>query len=268
MKIDEFTLFSGSPITYKTLTFNQPKLLEIGKIGEKTFYECISYFLINKNKLSNKISDLKQLEKISNIKFIILLILQDPEILKKMNYIFSITTGKIMIIDSIDESINLKLVGNTKEDCFIVEEEDWSEIISIIKQIFCIAEEVKYNTKKSRMAQMIEEKLKAAREKIDEQKSKGNKLLLGQYCSILSVGSGILVTDIIENYTIYQLMYQLKRFSRYEQYHIQINAMVHGAKIDNLVSWYDSLDESNSSVKNTEDKQTSGIQVNNKNRKN
>lgn len=254
MKIDRFMLFSGSPIIYKTLTFRQPKLSEIGKIGEKTFYECISYFLINKNKLSNKISDLKQLEKISNIKFIILLILQDPEILKKMNYIFSITTGRTMIIDSIDESINLKLVDNTKEDCFIIEEEDWSEIISIIKQIFCITEEVKYNTKKSRMAQIIEERLKAAREKIDTQKSKGNKLVLDEYCSILSVGSGIPVTYIMDNYTLYLLMYQLRRFSKYEQYHIQINAMVHGAKIDNLVSWYDSLDESNSSVKKIENK--------------
>lgn len=270
MKIDEFTLLGGSPIVYKNLTFNQPKLSQISKIGEKTFYEYISYFLINKNKLSNKISELKQLEKISDVKFIILLILQEPEILKRMNCIFSMLMEKTMIIDSTDTSVNLKLVGNSEEECFVIEDEDWTEIVSIIKQIFGVSEQVKYNTKKSRMAQMIEDKLRSAREKIDAQKSKGNKLLLGQYCSILSIGSGILITDIINNYTIYQLMYQLQRFNKYEQYHIQLNAMVHGAKIDNLVSWYDSLDENNSSVEKLKDKETSGIQINNnkKNRKN
>jgi len=258
MKIDSFNLFSGAPIIYKDLIIRQPVLFEIGKMGEQHFYDYISYFLINKEKMLEHSSNPEALEALTMIKFIILLMIEQPDIFRKISFILFMLTDRLLNLDEIDDEgfPKLRLIGKEDNEIFIFDNDDWNSIVQILKAMFGITGEATYNVKKNSAASRIAEKLKSSKKKIENMKNKGDfQPMLEQYTSILSVGNRIPLSDIIQKYTMYQLMYQLKRFNKYEEYHSQLNAMVHGAKIDKLTTWYGNMNENvtlNSSSKSVD----------------
>jgi hypothetical protein len=261
-KLDDFLLFSGAPIQFKDLKIYQPRLIQIGELGEKHFYECVSYLLVDKDQMLSNSKD-EELKKLNNIQFLILLIIQQPEVLINMNKVCNILFKRMLFIDRTETDILLKLVDIENKTEFIFQtDEDWAEVVDVVRQILCFKREEKKEATKpqSRLAQ-IRAKLKAGRDKVQQIKNKGKpQQFLTHYCSILATGQGIPLNEIIQQYTLIQLMNQMKRFQRYEEYKSQYQAMLQGAKIKKLTDWTGDLDKDD--YKGAELSSGGGIRVN------
>jgi len=230
-KIDSLKLMSGAPLVFENLDIciTQPKLKDISYLGEAEFYSGISYFFITKEKLSIKTD-------ISDFDLFMFMCTQSKEIQKKVSDILILTIEDLEKISFYDTFIILKFAGH---EC-IIDEPKFLIIKETYKQIFCLdfssVVTNNYNPV-NEQAKKIADKLNKRKEFLTRNNTKSENNIFSNIISILVIGSKSLSISECLNMTVYQIYNILKRFNLYNEYDLQIKALMQGAKDIELVDW-------------------------------
>jgi hypothetical protein len=231
MKIDNLKLMSGVPIFLEEigLSINQPRIKDIAVVGEVKFYQALSYFLINKQKLDITID-------ISDYDLFMKIINQDQSIQKDVSDIFILTIDGLDSIKFYDTFI---IISAFEQEC-IIDEPKFLIIKEALIQIFCLggSSESDDLNPANKLAQEIAEKIRRRRERLAGSKD-GNKSdnIFGHLISILTIGSNSFSVEDCLNFTVYQIFNLIKRFTMYQEYNMQIQALMQGAKDIDVVEW-------------------------------
>jgi hypothetical protein len=113
MKIDKLSLMAGSPIPIDQLgiVINQPKIKDIAMLGEEKFYQSLSYFLINKDKVNIPIN-------ISDFDLFIYTLTQSQDLQQSVADLFTLIIDDLESIKFFDGFILIKAAGH---ECIIYE---------------------------------------------------------------------------------------------------------------------------------------------------
>jgi hypothetical protein len=230
MNIDKLTLMSGAPVALADIgiSINQPRLKDIGFLGEEKFYRSLSLFLINKDKMSIPVP-------MSDFDLFMHFVSNDQEIQQSVSDIFTLVIDELESIKFYDTFIIINALGH---EC-IIDEPKFLIIKEALISIFCLSAssfsgDINPVNKK---AQEIAEKLKRRKEQLAQDTGKQQEGIYSNLVSILTIGSNTLSLEDCLNLTIYQIQDLIKRFNLYEQYNKQIQALLQGAKDIELVEW-------------------------------
>lgn len=238
MQVDELLLQTGGeiPFAIARVTIHQPRLKEIGLIGEPNFHMGSHFLLFNKNDLPSE--GKVDLEKQSNFNIFMSVMNSHDGAKHKIDALMvlallfpeakiKIEADKILLqLENFSSSIN---------------EHNFKEFQGIVAQMFCLGEEgdkEQYNPADA-IAKRIADKLKKRKEKLAKAKGQDvNKInIYSKFISILSVG---LKKDKNElsNYTVYQLRDEIKRFQAKQQFDIYLKAKLAGAQdLEEVENW-------------------------------
>jgi len=229
MKIDNLKLMSGVPIYIEELGFsiNQPKIKDIALLGETQFYQSLSYFLISKDKLNIDVE-------ISDFDLFMYFINQEQSIQKSIADIFTLIIDGIDSIKFYDTFIIVNAFGH---EC-IIDEPKFLIIKESLIQIFCLQSQVTGDLNPAnKKAREIAEKLRKRKERLAGAESQKNSDIFSHFISTLTIGTNNLSIEDCLGLTIYQIHNLIKRYTLYEQYNMQIQALLQGAKDIELVEW-------------------------------
>lgn len=230
-RIDSLKLMSGAPLIFNGLDICilQPTIKDISHIGESEFYSALSYFLISKQRLSLEAD-------ISDFDLFMHVISLNKEIQQKISNLLILTIQDIEKISFYDNFIVLKTVGH---EC-IIDEPKFLIIKETYKQIFCLESSsvtVSDFNPANELARKIAEKLNKRKKILSDEKDKSTSNILSHLISILVIGSNSLNISECLNLTVFQIYNLIKRFNLHTQHHMQIEALMQGAKDIDLVDW-------------------------------
>jgi hypothetical protein len=237
MTIDKLTLITGAPVILEEIgiTLYQPKLKEIGVIGEKKFYSHLSLLLIGKNTISNEFKNL--VEGLDDFYIFLSFINASSSSRFGVENILQLMISDLQEIIFSQENFILKMKSGQD---VIIQSEEFSILKEAIKEIFALINSSSELNPANDAAKRIAEKLKKRKEKLSKinQESEDDSSSLSNLISILSVGTNSNSLKDLENFTIYQLFNSIKRFGLYEQHKYQVEAMMQGAENVELVDWH------------------------------
>ena len=235
--LDSLLLLTGNDIPFyeASISIHQPRMGEIGLIGESNFHIGSHFLIFSKNNLSEK--DKVSLENQSDFD-IFMSVMNSKEKAKHK-------TDAMMILALLFPNAKIKL----EKDKILLQLENFSSSINaknfdsfknIINQIFCLEalEGENYNPGDA-LAARIAEKIKKGKQKKHQDKSENiDKIdIYSRYMSILSVGLKKDI-NIYNNYTIYQLRYEFKRFILKQNFDVYMEAKLAGAKdLEEVEDW-------------------------------
>lgn len=237
--IDSFQLISGAPITVPGLELRiyQPKLYEIASIGEENFYRFLSFFKIDKETVSKNIEDKDHLEIINqktNYEILKMIMQNEPEVEFGVYTIFSLVIKEIESVKFNDFFIIIKTQSGHQ---YVINDEYFSIIKEILYKIFNLQDAVEGYNPANSIASEIAKKLEERKKRLAALQGKKNQSVFTDFVSILAIGLGCVEVSKILNLTVYQIFNLMKRFGMYNQYNIQIQAMLQGAEDIELVDW-------------------------------
>lgn len=251
--IDFLSLYAGNDIPFEPLKLqiHQPRIREIGLIGESDFFNAAHYLCLNKDTLPQNQNH--ELDNFSNF-----------QILQSMLQLSSKQTGvnlKLMLINllallipshkvSITPSGFLLYNPTTKETCSI-DESCFEELKAVIKEVLCLSDILQEDKQafnpQGKKAREIAKKLMAGREKVAQINAKKNatKSVLARYVSILSIGLQIPVSEILD-YTLCQLFDSMKRYELKQVADVDLQVRLTGTKPEKEIdNWMDDIHKEN-----------------------
>lgn len=217
------------PIPQCQLSLHQPKLFEIGYIGEKDFFIGVQTLCINKSMFveAETVSS-----EINNF-HIFMMVMNDKnsgdkksavkQVLKLLFPGYNILITPASLIFQKKDSENL-----------LIDESNFEFLQDVLRQVFCSKtgpmDQQSFNPANAK-AKEIAEKLMRGRQRVAEQKNATNISIFSQYVSILSIGLKIPIVAFKE-YTMYQLYDTMERYSLYMNWDIDVRSRLAGGKPD------------------------------------
>lgn len=263
IKVDKLLLENKTDIYIDSIKefIHQPSIQEIAYTiqGEKKFFEILNEIcktIIDKNfiKKEIKISD-EELKNITSFDYFIGLMV-------KNNYLFIYIKALLKLffpehicyLNSKQEDnkflIFLEMLpkNNTNnKKLFIIDKNNYDEIIEYIKIICCISSEEKNKNKNefkpiNEKAQKIMEKMLENRKKIQEIKEKENKeeYFLAKILNLLR-GTGNFTNIELQNMSIYQLIQTFKRYQLFYTEFKQNIFQANGFEIKEFIDWMEKI---------------------------
>lgn len=235
MKLDKLLLLSGNDIPFPEaqLSIHHPTIKEIAWIGEENFFNGYQTLNISKNLLSEV--DKVDLDKLTNFDILIAILGEHNAVMQKNRACVIMVLALLFPQYQISlkrDAIELQLENS--DEVHRLTKNNFDEFQSILKQLFSLEEadgiQQDFNPE-GEMSKKIAEKLKKRHQKLAEMSKSDSESLniIGRYSSILAIGSQLSLTDVL-NYTLYQLLDQVKRLTLKTDYEIYIQAKMAGAK--------------------------------------
>lgn len=227
---------------------HQPTINEIAIIGEERFFSCFGIFQLNVEEVKEDIinsfreefiEERALISKFDELETIYFLLRCDEFFKDSFELMFN------LIIKDYTMNINEELgVYFIKEDNMILLDRELFENIKeimievlIFKKFFATKQYAPTNKK----AEEIAQKLKRAKEKINELNKTSEDKNVSLFANIVSIlGTQGYSLSELNNLTIYQLYNQFERFTLYMQYDQGMKAALAGAKVE-LVDWFKEL---------------------------
>lgn len=235
MKLDRLLLLSGNDIPFPMaqVTIHHPTIKEIAWIGEENFFSGYQTLNISKNLLSEV--DKVDLDKLTNFDILIAILGEHNAVMQKNRACVKMVLALLFPQYQISikrDAIELQLEDSDEKHHLT--KDNFDEFQSVIKQLFSLEESDSVQTEfnpEGEMSRRIAEKLKKRQQKLAELKHTDAETvdIIGRYSSILAIGSNLSLTDVL-NYTLYQLLDQVKRLALKTDYEIYIQAKMAGAK--------------------------------------
>lgn len=238
-------LMSGMDIPFPEARVNiiQPKVKEILYITEDNFYSGCELLNFSKDVLSQQ--DKVGLENKTNFD-VLMSIMTDKSIQSQQVRTNALLVLTLLFPDFIIRLLPASIELEKEGEKFYIDNRNFEKFKEILNKMFCLSKNGKngdsYNPAGDKAA-VIAEKLRKAKalkekEKVNNEK---NISIISRYASILSIGLKMNLNDI-EEYTLYQLFDQYKRFSLKEQSDIYLKAKLAGAKdLKEIDNWMDEI---------------------------
>lgn len=235
MKLDRLLLLSGNDIPFPEaqISIHHPTIKEIAWVGEESFFNGYQTLNISKNLLSEV--DKVDLDKLTNFDILIAILGEHNAVMQKNRACVKMVLALLFPQYQISikrDAIELQLENS--DDIHRLTKDNFDEFQSVIQQLFSLEEadgiQKDYNPE-GEMSKRIAEKLKKRHQKLAEMKQSDADAIdiIGRYSSILAIGSNLSLTDVL-NYTLYQLLDQIKRLTLKTDYEIYVQAKMAGAK--------------------------------------
>ena len=239
IKIDPLQLISGAPIQVPGLDLKiyQPRLYQIASIGEERFYEYLGYFKLDKKTVLSKIKEqelIEILEQKTDYEILKMFTENEPEVEKGICTILSLVLKDIEIIKLNPFFIFIKMEAGQQ---YVINDEYFTIIKEILYKIFGVDGQKQEYNPVNNIAAEIAKKLEERKEKLAKMQGKKDQNMFADFISILAVGLNCPDISKILNLTIYQILNIMKRFGMYNQYNVQLQAMLQGAEDIELVDW-------------------------------
>ena len=222
---------------------HQPRLKDIGLIGEQKYHSGVFFLDFNKKIMKMGESELKRFSDFD----IFMSVMSSTQPLKQRDAAFELLSLMFPYYNlEINERTGLLFENKeTNELEGIIGEAAFDDFRDIVRQIYCVNQKEQktsnYNPKDA-MAKSIVAKLEKRQEKLSKQKGEDSSNdgtdLLNRFASLLSVGLQIPLNEIIDNYTVYQLRYSVKRYLLKYKSDIIMKAKLAGAQdLDKAEDW-------------------------------
>lgn len=232
--LSDLTLLSGNDIPFipAEIVIHQPRLKEIGLIGEEEYFTGCEMLNFSKDMLSEE--DRSRLEDKSNFNILIAILKERNAVMQKNRNCIEMVLTLLFpnyIVTIEDRGIVLKKEDEKEEH--IINESNFNEFQEIVKEIFAYNkkenEKEKFNPA-GELSKKIANKLRKRHQKIAELKNEQNKKIdiISRYVSILAVGQSKDINTLL-NYTLYQLFDEFKRYELKVQYDTYLKAKLAGA---------------------------------------
>lgn len=238
-------LMSGGDIPFLEARVNivQPKVKDILYISEDSFYSGCELLNFSKDILYQQ--DKVGLEDKTNFD-ILMSIMTDKSKESQVVRNNALMVLTLLFPDFIIRLLPASIELEKEENKFYIDNRNFEEFKQILKQMFCLEEHneknPEYNPGGSKAA-AIAEKLKKARMQKQQASAEHKEItIISKYVSILSIGLQLNINEIENDYTLYQLFEQQKRFSLREQNDIYLKAKLAGAKdLKEIDNWMDDV---------------------------
>lgn len=230
------------PFPQGQVSIHNPSIAEISLIGENLFYLGCHFLCFSKDKLEEK--DKINLKTKTNFDILMSMISQGKENNALKNNLESIEMVLFLLFPQfkvmfLPTMIVLQKQNQNGKQQHIINNDNFEDFKQLLTQMFCLEGMVKsrYNPI-NKTAADIAKKLEK-REEMLRKKANGNKniQMLVNYVSILSLGNHQSINQLM-NYTVFQLIYQMRRYQRKYSYQVYLKAKMAGAEnIQEVQNW-------------------------------
>ena len=236
-KWNEWALHTGADILFSSgIKIHQPTLKELSEeLSEDEFIKSLHLLLLSKDDIK---SNDPRIQNLSNFE-LFLGTLANPQMqqedLQNVEKLIQLIFRPNKVIFS-----NIGIyVSNTEQTTYLnIDKTNFDDLQFIVQKIFCgnkllNKEQDQYNVVGEK-AKEIAEKLKQRHQKLAELQSKENdgKSIFGNYASILSVGLKMPISVINNEFTLFQLLIEMERFSLYTEWNIDLKCRLAGGSPD------------------------------------
>jgi hypothetical protein len=252
---DEVLKFQrGSPVFFEDICAVYPaKLGEIIDLGYSVFQKYLSILIVEKPTSHTDKEVQKILLELTTFQYLLMMTAIDPESNQALHEAFKFFTHE-------DISISLEpaqIIVGPIEEKHLLTEENFYEFQHLLKRMYFIeqeGEEIVINANDSPAVRHLKEQMKANREKVRRAKAKqaaqeGSDLKFSDLIGSLTIDNCNLNMDNIWNITYYAFHDQLKRMGWRDQFNINNQAAMAGAKLNKsqLKHWMRSIASSDKS---------------------
>lgn len=217
------------PVPECQLVVHQPTIKEISLIGEKNYFTGAQCLTLNKSMFviegKNVLGDLNNFQ-------IFMMVMGEKEAKEKKDA--TIQTLQLVCPNYKTAFTPRSLVLMSPNQSITIDENNFDYFQDVLRLVFCSKngpmDQQSFNPQGSK-AQEIAQKLMRGRDRIAKEKGGSNSSVLSQYVSILSVGLGINMLDLI-NLTMFQIYDLIERYGLYTDWDIDLRSRLAGGKPD------------------------------------
>lgn len=217
------------PIPQCQLIVHQPRIKEIGMIGEQDFFIGAQCLTINSSMF---VQDKGLLPDINNFQ-IFMTIMNEKESRDKKDSTMQVLQILFPKHKPMITPRSLILMGENQQ--ILIDENNFEYLQDILRMIFCTQtgsmDQQAFNPADDK-AREIAEKLMRGRARIAAENGSSNSSIFSQYLSVLTVGLNSMSIQDIADLTIYQLYDLIERYNLYLAWDIDIRSRLAGGKPD------------------------------------
>lgn len=217
------------PIPQCQIAVHQPRIKEIGMIGEQDFFIGAQCLTINSSMF---VQDKALLPDVNNFQ-IFMMIMNDKE--TKDKKLSTLQVLQILFPDYKPMMTPRSLILNRDGKQILIDETNFEYLQDILRLVFCTKtgsmDQQAFNPANEK-AREIAQKLMRGRERIAAQNGSSNTSVFSQYLSVLTVGLNSMSIQDMADLTIYQLYDLVERFNLYLAWDLDIRSRLAGGKPD------------------------------------
>lgn len=248
--IDKLTLITGQALVVGSppIMLYQPSLKELGVLGQMNFYSAIMLLTYPKRIVKTEDDYLKDA---ADFEIIMSIFRKDDDTCRLYTQLISLLLSLVLKHYTIKIAGNMILLERENEKQIILNAENYDFVKQALIQMFCLKDIMGDDSNEIKdtdtpMVRRLKEKFKKRHEILARKNGgKGENDLLARYISIVATGLGLPLIQINE-YTIYQLFDEYKRFQLKEAFDLYIKrATSFGGvkKEEKVVNWQKSLED-------------------------
>lgn len=217
------------PIPQCQITVHQPRIKEIGMIGEQDFFIGAQCLTINSSMF---IQDKALLPELNNFQ-IFMTIMNEKESRDKKNSTLQVL--ELLFPHHKPMFTPRSLILNKEGGQVLIDENNFDALQEILRMIFCTKtgsmDQQSFNPADAK-AREIAQKIMRGRERVAAQNGSSNTSIFSQYLSVLTVGLNSMSIQDMADLTIYQLYDLVERFNLYLAWDIDVRSRLAGGKPD------------------------------------
>ena len=212
------------PIPECQLILHQPKIQEIGFIGETAFFTGAQCLCINKSMYEDTMPNATNFS-------IFLMLIQDERARDKKENVVQVLT---LLFPSYQIMFTPRaIIFNQEEENFIIDEGNFDSLQEVLKQVFCLGAsgQESFNPANDKDKE-IADKLMRARQRVAAEKGTTTGSVFTQYLSILTIGLHSMSLADIMDLTVFQLYDLVERYMLYTNWDLDVRTRLAGGKPD------------------------------------
>ena len=217
------------PVPQCQITVHQPRIKEIGMIGEQDFFIGAQCLTINSSMF---IQDKALLPELNNFQ-IFMTIMNEKESRDKKNSTLQVL--EILFPHHKPMFTPRSLILNKEGGQVLIDENNFDSLQEILRMVFCTKtgsmDQQSFNPADAK-AREIAQKIMRGRERVAAQNGSSNTSIFSQYLSVLTVGLNSMSLKDVADLTIYQLYDLVERFNLYLAWDIDVRSRLAGGKPD------------------------------------
>lgn len=214
------------PIPECQLTVHQPRIREIGMIGEQEFFIGAQCLTINSSMF---VQDKDALSDINNFQ-IFMTVMNDKESKDKKQS----TSQVLQILFPNYKALFTprSLLFSQGDNTILIDENNFDYLQEVLRLVFCTKtasmDQQSFNPANAK-AREIAQKIMRGRERIAAEKGESNSSVFSQYLSVLTIGLSLPLEELT-NLTMFQLYDLIERYNLYLSWDIDVRSRLAGGK--------------------------------------
>ena len=217
------------PVPQCQIAVHQPRIKEIGMIGEQDFFIGAQCLTINSSMF---VQDKALLPEVNNFQ-IFMMIMNDKETRDKKNSTLQVLQVLFPDYKPMMTPRSLILMRDGKQT--LIDETNFEYLQDILRLVFCTKtgsmDQQSFNPV-DEQAREIAQKIMRGSERIAAQNGSSSTSIFSQYLSVLTVGLNSMSIQDMADLTIYQLYDLVERYNLYLAWDIDVRSRLPGGKPD------------------------------------